>query len=320
MKPVKNISKAFAPATVANVGPGFDVLSFSLEGVGDTISLQVCEEGITIEEVTGFSKGISLDIKKNVIGPVIEKMIEKSGYQKGLRIRLEKGIPLGSGIGSSSASSAVAAIAFNDLLGNPFSKQELVEFAKYGEELACGNAHLDNVAPAIFGGVCLVLMNDQEIYQVPMNSPFYCCAVRPELTVMTREARTALPKNLSLEKASSQWGRLAGFVLALSQGDAKFVAKCFEDSVAEPARKHLIENFSNVKEAALLAGALGCSISGSGPSVFTICTSLQIAQKVQQAIQEAWKQEKIDSFGIVCQIPCSGGRVVSNEKEILQYS
>jgi len=279
--------KAFAPATVANVSCGFDVLGFPIEGVGDTIGIEwVKTPGIIIEKITG-ADDLSTDPNKNVCGVIAMAMLNKLRAENGLRITLHKGISPGSGMGSSAASSAVTAFAVNRLYNSPFSLLELVQFAMLGEKLASGTAHADNVAPALFGGFVAVRSYEPlDIIKIPVPEQLYCTIIHPKIELRTELSRNILKKQVELKTAIKQWGNVAGLIAGLYSNDYKLIGRSLTDYVVEPTRSLLIPGFEQLKKAAKEAGALGSGISGSGPSIFSLCEGKVTADQIGSALSE----------------------------------
>lgn len=288
----------FAPATVANVGPGFDVLGMALSDVGDVVNLKLNTKGILrIFDETGC--GLPLDPEKNVTTVAIQTMLNELGSKQGIDITFKKKINPGSGIGSSAASCAAGAFGANELLGQPFAKTELVRFAMQGERLASGSAHADNVAPALLGGFTLIQGYDPlRVVSLPYPSDLYCVILHPDIEIKTADSRRILRKEISLRKAVKQWGNVAGLVAGLMLNDKELIKASLNDVVIEPVRSMLIPGFASVKKAALDNGALGCSISGSGPSIFAITDSAEKAQTIQTSMKAVYNEMKLsyDSF------------------------
>lgn len=305
-------TKVFAPATVANVCCGFDVLGFALDQPGDEVWVRkVDEPGITISEIHGIS-GLSTNPEENVIGVVARKMLEKLQVPFGLDMQLHKGMPVGSGLGSSAASSAAAAYAVNELLGKPFTTEELVPFAMEGERLASGSAHADNVAPSLLGGFVLVRSYDP-LDVVPLGVPveLYCTVVHPQVELKTSLARSILKKEIPLQKGIRQWGNLAGLMAGLLKADYSLISRSLHDEIFEPERAFLIPLFKQAKQAALDAGALGSGISGSGPSIFALSANEAAAVRVRQAIEQVYQNSGIELHAYVTQVPEQGARLIA---------
>ncbi len=303
--------KAYAPATVANVCCGFDVLGFALDAPGDEVWVRKqAAPGITITAVTGV-EGLSDDPAKNVIGVVAQKMLTDLNYTSGLEMQLHKGMPVGSGLGSSAASSAAAAFAVNELLGQPFSPEELVVYAMEGERLASGSAHADNVAPSLLGGFVLVRgYNPLDVIPLGVPLDLYCSVLYPQIELKTSLSRSILKQEIPLKKAVQQWGNLAGLIAGLLKKDYALIGRSLQDVIFEPERSILIPLFKQVKKAALQAGALGCGISGSGPSIFALSPSADIAENVKLAMETVYANSGIDTKVYLSKVPEQGVRLL----------
>jgi len=280
--------RVFCPGTIANVSCGFDVLGLSLEGVGEYMTVtQTPTKGITISEITG--QDLPLETAKNVAGVAGLGLLEALGSEAGFDIKIEKKIKAGSGIGSSAASSAGAVWAINHLLGNPYTTIELIPFAMEGERLASGVAHADNVAPALLGGFTLVRSTDPlDVVSLPSPRELYATVIHPQIEIKTADSRRILKSSLSLKDAITQWGNVGGLVAGLYREDYELIGRSLQDVVIEPVRSILIPGFDEIKAAALNAGALGCGISGSGPSVFALSKGADKAHEVAQQLKEVY--------------------------------
>jgi homoserine kinase len=287
----------FAPATVANVASGFDVLGFALERPGDTVVLRrIPEKRVDILAVEGDDGHLPRDPDKNTASVAARRFLEAIDFPFGLELTLRKQMPMSSGLGSSAASSVAAVYATNVLAGSPFTVRQLLPFTMEAEEVACGSAHADNVAPALLGGFVLIRSYDPlDVVQLPVPSGLAVATVHPHTEIKTEDARRILKKELRLSDAVRQWGNLAALVAALYQGDLDLLSRSLQDVVAEPRRGLLIPGFAKVKQAAFEGGALGCSISGSGPSVFSLCRSMQAARDVGAAMHNAFTQVGLES-------------------------
>lgn len=285
-------STAFAPATVANLNAGFDILGLSLTKIGDTVS--VVENGTTENRIIEIKNGDNLpfDVTKNACSVVINAMQKHLGDTVGLDIWIEKGFESGSGLGSSSASSAAAALCYNLYKKNVFTSLELVQFAAKGEEIACGSAHLDNVAPAIFGGITLV-KDEQTILSLPIPDDLFLVLLFQKVEIKTSDARRILPKKIDLKTSIKQNAHLASLVAALYEKDYQLMKNSFVDFMAEPHRKVLIPNFDELKIIAESHGAITFGISGSGPSVFCLTKGLETAEKIKKNFEKLIKNQHI---------------------------
>jgi len=280
--------RVFCPGTIANVSCGFDVLGLSLAGVGEYMTVtQTPTKGITISEITG--QDLPLETAKNVAGVAGLALLEALGSEAGFDIKIEKKIKAGSGIGSSAASSAGAVWAINHLLGNPYTTIELIPFAMEGERLASGVAHADDVAPALLGGFTLVRSTDPlDVVSLPSPRELYATVIHPQIEIKTADSRRILKSSLSLKDAITQWGNVGGLVAGLYREDYELIGRSLQDVVIEPVRSILIPGFDEIKAAALNAGALGCGISGSGPSVFALSKGADKAHEVAQQLKEVY--------------------------------
>jgi len=281
---------AFAPGSVSNVGCGFDVLGFALEAPGDLVLVEPGDRpGVEIVAIAGDGGRLPLDPRRNTAGVAVAALLERLETVRGIRMTIQKGLPLASGVGSSGASAVAAVVAVNELLGRPAPLEILLECAMAGETVAAGAAHPDNVAPSLYGGLVLARSaNPPDIVRLPVPEGLSCAVLHPHLEVETGAARAILGDTIPLRDGVRQWANVGAFVAGLFQGDLGLVARALEDHVAEPRRAHLVPGFATVKRAALDAGALGCSLSGSGPSMFALCATRQAAEASGTAMQSAF--------------------------------
>ncbi|MEY8019988.1 homoserine kinase [Muriicola sp. SD30] len=281
---IKEQIRIFCPATIANISCGFDVLGLALDSIGDEMVLRkVPNPGIKITEITG--QDLPLETDKNVAGVAGMAMIKALEYKEGFEIEIHKKIKPGSGIGSSAASAAGVVWGMNHLIGGPCSDHELVQFAMEGEKLASGSAHADNVAPAIYGGITLV-RSSNPLDVIRINSPeqLYASVIHPHIEIKTSDSRKILKTSISLADGIKQWGNLGALIAGLFQEDYALISRSLEDHIIEPVRSILIPGFDDIKKAALAAGALGCGISGSGPSIFALSKGGDKATEVAKAM------------------------------------
>ena len=273
--------RIFSPATVANVGCGFDTLGFCLDNVGDEMVVKKSQrKGIFITKIEGFK--LPYDVHENVAGVSALAMYAELDVDFGFEIEIHKKIKPGSGIGSSAASAVGSVFGMNFLLGNPFKKIELIKFAMKGEAIASKIEHADNIAPAVLGGFTLVKQsNPLEVIQLPYPDALHAVIVHPQIEIKTADSRAVLPKTIPLSDAISQWSNVGSLVHALHTSDYNLIGKSLKDVVIEPYRSKLIPKFNNLRKISLESGALGCSISGSGPSIFSLCKGLENAKKVE---------------------------------------
>lgn len=292
--------KVFAPATVANVCVGFDILGFAIERPGDEIVARRNKSlnGIKITTITGTGdKQLPYDTMSNTGGYAAQRLLDHLGQSSiGIELEIHKKMPFGSGLGSSAASAAGAVVAVNELLGKPLSRASLLQFAVEGEQVADGAFHADNVAPSLIGGIILIRSNASlDIHHLPVPDGLHAAVVHPEIEILTKDARAVLSDQVSLSTVITQMGDLASFVTALFTNDLLLLSRSLKDVMVEPQRKKLIHGFDDVQQAALKSGALGCGISGAGPSMFCLCDSGYLAQSAGQAMQTAFAKHQIDS-------------------------
>jgi len=298
-----------SPATVSNVVCGFDCLGFALAEPCDEMTVRKIDERIVrITNHDGY--GLPTDPGKNVSGVALKALIDAVGPDFGFEIEIKKHIKPGSGIGSSSASSCGAVVAANKLIGDRFSKLELVRFAMEGEFLASGSRHADNVAPCIYGGFTLVRSTEPlDVVSIDFP-PLFATVIHPQIEIKTAEARAILPKEVPLKDAVRNWSNLGAFVAALAKGDYELLSRSMEDAIVEPVRKSLIPKFDEVKRASLDARALGGGISGSGPSIFMLSTSRDTADRIKAAMSDVYAATDIGYNIYVSEIHPTGVRSV----------
>ena len=307
----KKIIEVFAPATVANVCCGFDVLGFALEGLGDTVTIQTLGKNeVIISEITGNAT-LSKQADQNVIGVLAKLMLKELNNKDGLDIKLHKGLGIGSGLGSSAASSAAIVYAVNQLLGKPFSTTRLIELAMEGERFASGSAHADNVAPALLGGFTLIKgYQPLDVIQVPVKAKLYCTIVHPQVELKTSLARNILKTEISLTAAVKQSGNIAGLIIGLIEADYSLIARSLHDDIIEPQRGSLIPHFYKAKQAAMDAGALGSGISGSGPSLFALSKTRKEAEQVKLAFEKVYEGSGINVKTFISKVASKGAKII----------
>jgi len=305
--------RVFAPATVANIGPGFDVLGLALSSPGDLLEAELSSvPGVEIVEITGDGGRLSHDAARNVVGLAARDVLRRAGSKQGLRLWLHKQMPLASGLGSSGASSAAGAVAANEILGRPLSIHDVVLSAMEGECAASGTPHADNVAPSVMGGFVLVRYDPFEIIQLPVPEGLRIAVVHPHCQVSTADARRLVKeRTYGLDVIVPNIGSVAALVAALYRGDLPLLGRSVDDRIIEPLRATLIPGFVEVKHAALSAGALGCSIAGSGPSVFAFADGDAAAQHIGARMQAAFKSAAgLDSDLFWGKVSTEGARVI----------
>ena len=307
-----NQIKIFAPASVANVSCGFDVLGFCLEPVGDQMIIRKTNSsGIKITKIEG--QNLPLDVKKNVAGVAAEALLKAHPTKSGFEIEIYKNIKAGSGIGSSAASAAGAVYGINELLGKPYTSHDLISFAMEGEGMASGTVHADNVAPVLMGGITLVRSIDPvDVIKLPTPKDLTAVILHPKIELKTIHAREIIKKNVTMEKAIQQWGNLGAFVSALFNEDYDLMSRSLKDEIVEPMRSVLIPEFESLKKASMDAGALGFGISGSGPSVYALTKGRGGAQKIYSAINEVISSIGIDFEIYISKINNQGIKILNN--------
>ncbi len=300
----------YAPATVANVVCGFDILGFALSEPYDKMVVRISDKtGVTIINKDAFD--LPTDPTRNVAGVALLAMLDAlKGEVVGFEIESTKVIKPGSGIGSSAASASAAVVGANHLLDKRFTNEELVAFAMCGEAVASGAKHADNIAPCIYGGVTLVRSNDPiDIIPIPAPS-LYVTVLHPQIEIKTSEARGILKKKVPLKDAITQWANVAGLIAGLMKSDYKLIGRSLTDVIIEPMRSTLIPQYAEVKKASLDAGALGGGISGSGPSVFMLSEDELTARKVEVAIKDVYSKVGVDFNIYVTTINPYGVKVI----------
>ncbi len=288
-------ASAFAPASVSNVACGFDVFGFAVEHLGDEVAARRTEEpGVVFSEISGDDGRLPREASRNTAGVAAQATLDRLAHHldtapSGVELSLRKRMPLSSGLGSSAASAVAAAVAVDALFGKVLTCAELLHCALAGERLASGSEHGDNLAPSLFGGFVLVraLRPVPDVVRLPVPEGLYCALVRPEIEVETHAARDLLGHQVELSRAVRQWANTGALVSALYSNDWALLGRSLEDSIAEPIRGGLVPGFREIKDAALESGALGSSLSGSGPTIFALCRGRDSAEQVRAAMAEA---------------------------------
>tara|TARA_R110000868_G_scaffold396971_3_gene669468 strand:- start:1408 stop:2340 length:933 start_codon:yes stop_codon:yes gene_type:complete len=305
--------KVFAPATVANVACGFDVMGFALDSIGDEITLTKSDSfGLKITEIIGC-EGLPTEPEKNVATVAAQALLNALDEHPdfGFEFMLSKNVMAGSGLGSSASSSAAAVFAMNEILGKPFTKSELVYFAMQGEFAASGNAHADNVAPSLLGGFTLVRSYyPLDVIKLDYPEKLYVSIVHPQIEVKTSDSKRILRREILLKDAITQWGNVGGLVSGLAKGDYDLIGRSLMDVIAEPVRSMLIPLFNEVKQSAIDNGALGCSISGSGPSIFALSKDKNTADTIGKEFKKIYESNDIEANVYVSKINPIGAEVI----------
>ena len=309
------ISKAtaFAPASVGNVAIGFDILGFAVDALGDKVTVARRKEpGVVITRISGIAGELPTEPEKNTAGRALMALYETVKPDFGFALEIEKGIPLGSGLGGSAASAVGAVVAANALLPNPCPKLELLKFAMHGEAVASGSMHVDNIAPSLFGGLVLTVgIDNPRVKQIPVPPGVRAVIVHPHMFLSTKQARAILSRTVALSDFVWQTANLAGFISGCYTNDLDMIRASLEDVVIEPQRQALIPGFFEVRRAAMQGGALGCSISGAGPTMFAWAPASK-AQGVLAAMQREFAQKSIQIDDWIVEIQSQGARVVAD--------
>ena len=283
---------AFGPATVSNVACGFDVLGFALASPGDEVTARMTESGVTIDGIIGDGGRLPLDAPRNTAGVAAQALLNAAGERRGVALTIRKGLPLASGLGGSAASAAAAVVAVDALFNLRSTIETLVTCALEGERIGAGSAHADNIAPSICGGFVLVRRaSPPDIVRLPVPAGLTAVVVHPDLEIETAMARTLLGDTVLLTDAIQQWANLGALVDGLHRGDFDLISRSLEDRIAEPKRAPLVPGLAIIKRAAVDAGALGCSLSGSGPSLFALCRDRADGERVARAMEAAVRAE-----------------------------
>ena len=299
-----NEIRVFSPATVSNVACGFDILGFPLESVGDEMVVRkTIKKGIVITKIEGFD--LPFEVNKNVASVSALALIDSVKPDFGFEIEIYKNIKPGSGIGSSGASATSSVYAINELLGRPFNKLELTNFAMKGEFIASNSEHADNIAPAIFGGFNLV-KSLHPLQRSLQSKDLYVITIHPQIEIKTSESRGALPKMVSLSDATKQLSELGGLIHALHTSDYELMKKSLNDHLVEKHRSKLIPYFDELQSKSIAAGAIGCSISGSGPSVFALAKGKDMAINIESIFKSVYSKSNIDFATYVSKISSNG--------------
>lgn len=304
--------KIVSPASVSNVGPGFDILGFPLDVISDTIELSISENsGLRIKEILPTNLGISLDPNKNTAGKALLKLKEKINFNYGVELKITKDLGIGTGLGSSAASAVGAVFALNELLKNPLSKKELINFALQGEEIASGAIHGDNVIPCMIGGFVLVRSADNLDYtKIDFPNDLVCLVIKPDVVIETKRAREVIPYDFSRKIVIEQSVNIASLVVGLMKGDYDLIKKSIKDKVAEPYRKKLIPYFSEIKDLVEQSDSYGFSISGSGPTLFAFYNDQNEAHKVGLESAKFYNEKNIKTDYYVSKINNDGPRII----------
>jgi homoserine kinase len=297
VKPIRHQAKAFAPASVANVAVGFDILGFSAAITGDSARVErIASKEVVVGDITGVLQSLPTDPLANTATAGLVRLIADRNLNHGFRVSIEKGIPMGSGLGGSAASAVAAIVAANELLEIPLSKSEMLSYALVGEFVASGSLHADNVAPSLYGGFTVATIENSleksalpeaQVLELPIPDNLWCILLHPHLEVATKMARGILKHEIPLKTHVQASANLATFMVALFNSDFGLLGKSLKDLVIEPQRAHLIQGFHAIQKAALEAGALGCTISGAGPTIFALAEGQHKASEIKTQMTSA---------------------------------
>ena len=319
MSPIYQEVRVFAPATVANLSCGYDVLGLAIDGPGDEVVLRVVDDadfkGLRIVEITGDNGILPLEVEKNTAGVAAQSVLEYFNAQgMSLEMEIHKKMPFGSGLGSSAASSVAGAFAVNALFGEKLTKRNLISHAMKGEALASGAFHADNVAPCMLGNITLIHCNASlGIVELPSPKQLYLTVVYPHIEILTKEARNLVPKEIAVSTATHQASKLAGLVHGLHTSNFSLIGECLVDQIAEPNRQMLITGYEEACEAALDVGAVGFGISGSGPSVYAISEGEQSAEQVAEVVGDVFEACDLNYEAFVSSVNSQGAIILSTK-------
>lgn len=300
--------RVFAPASIANVAVGYDILGFAINNIGDEVKFKPGKEKGLILKAIHYNKELSKDLKKNTAGYAALKVLESLGLEdEPIHMELFKNMDIGTGLGSSAASAVAGAFGINEYLGRPYTKQELLPFATMGEQIADGSYHADNVAPSLLGSFILIRDNKTLDYvKLPIIKGLKAVVVHPKIKILTKDSREILSPQLRLDQHIQQSGNLGAFVAALFRTDFELLKRSLKDCIIEPQRAQLIPHFYEIKSIALDNGALGCSISGAGPSIFALCMNNIMAERIAVFWQKLYSDNNIESDVYISDINTEG--------------
>jgi len=305
--------KVFAPATISNVGCGFDTIGFAINEPGDIVKLKLRNDGkVRIYKISGDGGVLPKGIDKNTATVSILEFLKKyEDRNLGVDVEIRKKMPIGSGLGSSAASAVAGVYGLNKLLNNPFSEAEILDFAVKGESIASGAIHADNVAPCLLGGFILIRdYNPLDLIKLPIPKNLFCAVIYPHLVIETKKARKLIKKHIPIQSARKHFGNIGSLVSALYTNNINLLSKTIYDEISEPPRSKLITGFSDIKNAAMRSGAYGCSISGSGPSIFAFAKSRISANKIAIAMNSIAKINGMNSSMYVSKINTIGPKII----------
>ncbi|NDF86054.1 MAG: homoserine kinase [Gammaproteobacteria bacterium] len=303
---------AFAPASVGNVGIGFDILGFAVDALGDRITVtRSAKSGVRITGCSGVTADLPLEAEKNTAGRALLALSVAAKPAFGFEMHIEKGIPLGSGLGGSAASAVGAVVAANALLDKPFDRLALLKFAMQGEAVASGSLHVDNIAPSLFGGLVLTVgIDNPRVKRIPVPAGICAVIAHPHMFLSTKQARAILKREVAMADFVWQTANLAGFISGCYTDDLDLIREGLNDVVIEPQRRQLIPGFSAVRAASMAAGALGCSISGAGPTMFA-WAQREVAEAVRDRMVKEFANNGVETDHWIVAVESDGARVVA---------
>lgn len=303
--------KVYSPGSIGNVGCGFDVFGLAIDAVGDTVEVTKNNSGeLTISEIIG-DDSITKNAQKNIISVGAAALIDVLDIKEGFDFKITKGVAAGSGMGSSGSSATAGVFAVNELVGRPFTRNELLQYAVKGEQVASPQIHYDNIAPSMLGGLCVIRSEHPlDILEIPTPQNLYLAMVRPGVVINTNDAKQLLGETIPLKIAVKQFGNVAGLMVGMLTNDIALAGRSVEDLIATPLRSTLIPKFNEARESALYVGAAGFNISGSGPAMFAICDGLEVANKVLETLKRVYKDDPKAEF-FITKPDTKGTRVIS---------
>jgi homoserine kinase len=306
--------RVFAPASIGNVSCGFDVLGLAVQAPGDEVLITLNDQkNVTIKSIIGGDGRLPVEPDKNTASVAVIEYLKAINNNQGAEITLYKNLPLGSGMGSSAASAVAAVVAINHLMGEPLKREQLLPFVMEAERVACGSAHPDNAAPSLLGGLILVRQtNPMDIVSIPTPRELMCVLVHPHIEVRTKDARQVLKPSISLKDGITQWANTAALVAGMMKEDYELIGRSLVDVVAEPQRSVLIPGFDKIKKEALNNGALGCGISGSGPTIFCLCKGIENAQQAGAVIEREFNSMNLLNEVYISEVNREGARIIKS--------
>jgi len=309
---MEELIKAYAPASIGNVIVGFDVLGLAINEPGDEVGVKFNDNKTTqIVSIEGDGGKLPKDSNKNTAGIAVNALLRKLDTRQGVDIHLKKNLPLGSGLGSSAASAVAAVVAVNKLFDNPFSKTELLPFLMEAEKAASGTAHADNIAPSLLGGLVITLSNSPlRVKQLPFLKDVWIVITKPNVEILTKQARMLLKNSVPLNNVVSQFCNLGGFIVSLYENDVELMRQSMQDYIAEPIRAQLIPGYIQIKDIAQQQNAIACGISGSGPTMFAMVSTKKEAEELLEMFEQAFKEINIGSLNYITQVCEQGAKVL----------